>query len=101
MHIARRQKSRSSAVQQAEHERNAARSLRSLHMARRHKSMSFAVQQREPGAAIAFAAGDIRGEQQGRQSWQPAPCLPSEPFCHALNEVSPRPGEPDHDKDLL
>jgi hypothetical protein len=29
------------------------------------------------------------------------PMLPSEPFCHALNEVSPRPGEPDHDKDLL
>ncbi|HOS70223.1 MAG TPA: hypothetical protein PL076_08955 [Bacillota bacterium] len=66
MHIARRQKSRSSAVQQAEHERNTARSLRSLHIAHRQKSMSSAVQQREPGAAIAFAAGDIRGEQQGR-----------------------------------
>jgi len=51
--------------------------------------------------ALTFAAGDIRGKQEGRQSWQPAPCLPSEPFCHALNEVSPRPGEPDHDKDLL
>jgi len=34
------------------------------------------------------------GEQQGRYSWQPAPCLPSEPFCHAPNEVSPGPGEP-------
>ena len=42
--------------------------------------------------ALTFAAGDIRGEQQGRYSWQPAPCLPSEPFCHALNEVSSETG---------
>ena len=48
----------------------------------------------ESSYALTFAAGDIRGEQQGRYSWQPALPLPSEPFCHALNEVSPRPREP-------
>ena len=58
------------------------------------------MQQAEPGSsyALAFAAGDIWGEQQGRYSWQPAPCLPSEPFCHAPNEVSPGPGEPTQQK---
>jgi len=50
------------------------------------------------GSSYAFAAGDIRGEQQGLYSWQPAPCLPSEPFCHALNEVSPGPVEPTQQK---
>jgi hypothetical protein len=65
----------SSAEQHAEHERNAARSSRTE-------------------SSYAFAAGDIRGEQQGRYGWQPALPLPSEPFCHALNEVSPRPREP-------
>ena len=76
LHIACRQKSRGNAEQHAEHvKRNAAGGAESSY-------------------ALIFAAGDIRGEQQGRCSWQPAPCLPSEPFCHVINEVSPRPGEP-------
>ena len=46
------------------------------------------------GSSYAFDAKDIRGEQQGRYSWQPALPLPSEPFCHVINEVSPGLGEP-------
>jgi hypothetical protein len=52
------------------------------------------MQQKEPGGSYAFAAEDILGEQQGRYNWQPTTCLPSEPFCHVINEVSPGPGEP-------
>jgi len=48
--------------------------------------------------ALIFAAVYIRDMQHSRYSWQPAPCLPSEPFCYALNEVSPRPGEPTQQK---
>ena len=59
LRIARRQKSRSSAEQHAEHDkRNAVGGAGSSY-------------------ALTFAAGDIRGEQQGCCSWQPAPCLPS------------------------
>ena len=76
LHIACRQKSRGNAEQHAEHvKRNAAGGAESSY-------------------ALIFAAGDIRGEQHSRYSWQPALPTPFEPFCHALNEVSPRPGEP-------
>ena len=58
--------------------------------------MQHAADRAEKSYALTFAAGDIRDMQHSRYSWQPAPCLPSEPFCHALNEVSPGPGKPNN-----
>jgi hypothetical protein len=66
--------------------------MKSLHIARRQKNISNAADRTGSSYALTFTAGDIRGKQEGRQSLQPAPCLPSEPFCHAFNEVSPKPG---------
>ena len=44
--------------------------------------------------ALIFAAGYIRGEQQGRYGWQPALPPPFQPKYDTFNEVSPGPGEP-------
>jgi len=70
--------------------------LQHLHIAYRQKSISSVVQHvaDRAGNSYTFAVEDILGEQQSRQRWQPALCLPSKSFCHTLNEVNQRPENP-------